>query len=108
MVLRAVVVLSVVFGASLTHAGDAGLPVGSAPEPLAFPHFPSRLHRWSGGTGSLSSLPDWPRFWGRRGADRPPGGVHGFAARGPSVSGSVRRSSRSCVGTGISCPMSNC
>src|SRR4051812_28539609 len=44
MVLRAVVVLSVVLGASLTHAGDAGLPVGSAPEPLAFPHFPSRLH----------------------------------------------------------------
>ena len=44
MVLRAVVVLSVVLGASLAPAGDVELPVGSAPEPLAFPHFPSRLH----------------------------------------------------------------
>jgi hypothetical protein len=44
MVLRAVIVLSVVLGASLAPAGDMELPVGSAPEPLAFPHFPSRLH----------------------------------------------------------------
>jgi len=45
MPLRAVGLLAVVLlGTSLAPAGDVELPVGSAPEPLAFPHFPSRLH----------------------------------------------------------------
>ena len=30
-------------GTALSSAGEVDLPVGPAPEPLAFPHFPSRL-----------------------------------------------------------------